>query len=129
MGYTHYYTQQRDLTDVEWNAAIGLIDDIIRVSPVKVRFFANDDYLTLNGIDYDSHEDFCLTRVNSGFNFCKTARKPYDLVVCAALILINQMAPDVFDISSDGSIHDWRYVIDFLNEHIDYDQRTIGFIW
>ena len=128
MGYTHYYTQQRDLTDIEWDAIVGIVDEIIRFSPVKVHFSANDFSFILNGVE-DSHEDFYLTKINSGFNFCKTARKPYDLVVCASLIMINELVPDAFEIGSDGSIHDWQYAIDFLDEHIDYDQRTIDFLW
>lgn len=88
MGYTHYYTQQRDLTDIEWDAIVGIVDEIIRFSPVKVHFVADDLSFILNGVN-DGFEDFYLTKKNGGFRFCKTAQQPYDLVVCASLIMIN----------------------------------------
>lgn len=62
-----------------------------------------------------SHETFVLTRergtladweVREGhttkFDFCKTARKPYDLAVCAVLILADYRLGDFFAVSSDG---------------------------
>lgn len=67
-----------------------------------------------------SHETFWLTRLTQGDDagswFTKTARKPYDWLVCAALILINHESPGSFDISSDGDVDDWEPVIKWLTE-------------
>ncbi len=62
------------------------------------------------------HETFCINVMQSGneWNFCKTARKPYDLLVCCALIsLANNYPANVFSFSSDGDIEDWQPAIDF----------------
>ena len=61
------------------------------------------------------HETFLLTRKDSGnFNFCKTARKPYDLMVCAVLFLAKYHLKDKIKISSDGDMEDWKPAIEFV---------------
>lgn len=40
----------------------------------------------------------------SYFNFCKTARKPYDLAVTLVLLAAHEVASGALDIGSDG---DW----------------------
>lgn len=64
-----------------------------------------------------SHESFYFERIfkegelnKSGlrFNFCKTAYKPYDLAVTAALIICKHHLKDKIQISSDGEDRDWR---------------------
>lgn len=42
------------------------------------------------------------------FSCCKTAYKPYDILVTACLIALKQHFPDVFTITSDGESHDWE---------------------
>jgi hypothetical protein len=59
-----------------------------------------------------------LKRRNSGsaftntkdfvFAFCKTAYKPYDLVVTACLIVFKNYFKDNFIVSSDGNDSDWQ---------------------
>jgi hypothetical protein len=46
-------------------------------------------------------------KVESGesFDFCKTARKPYDLAVCLVYMILKRHAPKSVKISSDG---DWE---------------------
>ena len=77
-----------------------------------------------NGLD---HETFYLERReykdfsrSNTFSFCKTARKPYDLLVCAVLILIHTYAPESRYISSDGNADDWlaayRWIESILEE-------------
>ena len=54
-----------------------------------------------------SHESFRFDRVaDSTFAFCKTAFKPYDIAVTAALIAIQHHLPTV-RITSDGNDNDW----------------------
>ena len=68
-----------------------------------------------------SHETFCLERVtditgftqrddDNGliFNFCKTARKPYDIAVCSALIIAKKHFGESIMISSDGDNEEWQ---------------------
>jgi hypothetical protein len=41
-------------------------------------------------------------------NFCKTARKPYDIAVTASLILAKKIFGDIIKVSSDGNWSDWE---------------------
>ena len=52
--------------------------------------------------------------------FCKTNRKPYDLVVCAVLAIATQRAPGWLRItSSDGDASDWQPAVDWASEVLD----------
>jgi len=42
------------------------------------------------------------------FDFCKTAYKPYDAVVCAVLIRAKVIYGDLVDVRSDGDWHEWQ---------------------
>jgi len=53
-----------------------------------------------------SHETFFLDN-RSDRHFCKTARKPYDLMVQCVLILAKHHFKKDFSFSSDGEIEDW----------------------
>lgn len=77
---------------------------------------AVDEVIQFNGDESKdlSHEDFYLIRkekkghkFSGTLTFCKTNRKPYDLLVCATLILVHTYAPNSRDISSDGDADDW----------------------
>jgi hypothetical protein len=60
-----------------------------------------------NGLGEDAHEPFVFPG-QPGFNFCKTAYKPYDEVVTACLIAARDyFPPSILNISSDGSWLDW----------------------
>ena len=69
----------------------------------------------INGKQENAHEDFSARehfRQNfedglDGSNFCKTARKPYDIVVVACLAVLKHRLGDLIDVSSDGNAKDW----------------------
>jgi hypothetical protein len=73
----------------------------------------SDDLIRFNGWQDEGHETFMVTKklgdykVESGesFDFCKTARKPYDLAVCLVYMILKRHAPKSVKISSDG---DWE---------------------
>ena len=81
------------------------------------------DEINFNAMHPENFEDFCNTRRISslnrsvlrtgspeGFSFCKTARKPYDVVVCATLIAIKHHLGDYVSVSSDGdfdNVNEW----------------------
>jgi hypothetical protein len=48
------------------------------------------------------------------FAFCKTARKPYDLVVCGALVVIIKHAAKWVTVSSDGDPEDWQPALEWV---------------
>ena len=54
-------------------------------------------------ISLENLNDNWLHRENGDvWNFCKTARKPYDLAVCLALLSFKKVFGDDFEYSSDG---------------------------
>ncbi len=71
-----------------------------------------DSKVCFNGCEQDAHETFYVERNNAQpewrkgdpqhFSFCKTARKPYDVVVVACLIALSSVFGSRVEISSDG---------------------------
>lgn len=117
MGYTHYFPAKRDFTTDEFLQIGEAVRAIIKASPVPVvREFdrpdespeINGDFIAFNGPGADGHETFWLPREKEGFQFCKTAEKPYDVVVTACLIAADKIAPGALDIGSDGGPDDWQ---------------------
>jgi hypothetical protein len=134
MGYTHYFPQQRSFTDQEWSelcaAAQVMIDHADKIHNVHVmgdyqemnfdnpvdeeQPIITDDRIWLNGCGDQSHEDFVITKEKvEEFSFCKTAHKPYDLVVCLILLSAHKIAPDALKIGSDG---DWTGEWDLIRK-------------
>jgi len=57
---------------------------------------------------------------SDGFSFCKTSRKPYDLMVKAVLIVCKHYLKDDIDISSDGDGEDWIEAAKFVQSILGY---------
>ena len=62
--------------------------------------------IRFNGVGEDGHETFYLSPDESGWGFCKTARKPYDIVVVAILSMLDEYLGDKFEWRSDGDNED-----------------------
>lgn len=111
MGYTHYWDQKKDFTKSQWSAILGdanglLTQPLFQIPLEDVTF--STEQIRFNGVEDDGHETFVVTRKKGDeFNFCKTARKPYDLFVGLILARINHHAKGVLAISSDGDWDDW----------------------
>lgn len=109
MGYTHYFeNMKRPLTRKE----VSVIKEIIVTSDVEIVGGSGKDgtkakvtskEINLNGLNEDSHEDFTLG-AKDFCGFCKTAEKPYDVVVVAILHYLSQQS--VLTWSSDGDEED-----------------------
>lgn len=110
MGYTHYWnTETWTALDSEgFKTVLPIVRDIVtryrdllcwecdqpeRTPEVSERF------IRFNGKGDDGHETFIFKPNDHGF--CKTARKPYDLAVCEALLVLNAYIPNM-QLSSDG---------------------------
>jgi hypothetical protein len=64
------------------------------------------------------HETMLLTQhLTPGFQFCKTARKPYDWFAVACLLLAEKHCPGCFKVSSDGDPEEWQPVLVWLEAH------------
>ena len=132
MGYTHYYEQKRSFTDAEWSIIVKgwkliskeakiYVDDQSEFAGPRIR-----QYFDINGIGDEAHENFYLEKEKGfhdiQFTFVKTARKKYDRYVVALLILINNVAPDAFEVSSDGYLDDWFDGMDIVKNYVRQSQ-------
>lgn len=116
MGYTRYWkTTGKPFTDefVKMNKNIVSIaetkfDIVIKNGIGEDKPIINKEKILLNG-DAEhglDHETYCLiSEEKSDFEFCKTARKPYDVVVNALLQIANEYGY-VKDVRNDGPYND-----------------------
>ena len=123
MGYTHYYYQSRSFDKREWEQirkdVETIIEDCIANNITLVQEYddhkppiVNSKRVFFNGKADEGHETFVVDRTpqyrsydNKNeplFQFCKTARKPYDMAVGLCLLRIRAIAPTAITVSSDG---------------------------
>jgi len=130
MGYTHYFTQTRNLTQDEWDLLARETVSIIKKSGIDIvdwdgevgsKYTVDNDEIIFNGSGEDSHETFALSRIGDGFSFCKTAGKDYDVVVTAVLSAVQAIAPGAYAIASDGDQSDWEAGIALADYVMDED--------
>ena len=149
MGYSNYIRQSKDFTDTEWTAITTdirkLFENLPAVIPDKgipgdsgevLKIddqdggppIVNDKHVLFNGAGYfgADHETFELTkqRMDDGFSFCKTARKPYDLAVQACMLIAMYHAPYTIKISSNGGADEWTTAANLLSS-IDVPMFTV----
>ena len=104
MGYTHYW-KQKSLLEVSPKQR-ELIDEVLKEHADILDIETNTNReLVLNGIEENSHETFVIEfGKKTEFEFCKTARKPYDIPVCKILLVLRYSKG--FELSSDGDINE-----------------------
>lgn len=103
MGFTRYWENSNKLID---DKTLETIKNIINIAKedygidIDVKALTNM-YIKLNGDENKGldHEDFVID-LKSGFNFCKTNEKPYDIVVNAILKLL-ESKNKIHDIEKD----------------------------
>lgn len=114
MGYSHYWTHRRRFTNAEWTEITSDMLKIICASGVPVEedpFSAGT--MLLNGVGADGYETFRVIQNRPleynerGWDFCKTAQKPYDVIVTAILCYLESHWPKHFSVGSDGDVDDW----------------------
>ena len=111
MGYTHYWTLENAIEQSNWDKFLEGARQIIATAidaGIKIEDNSTDSAIHNNGVGALAHEDFVISSDDVGFNFCKTAAKPYDAVVTASLIHAKKIFGDAIEVSSDGSWHDWE---------------------
>ena len=60
------------------------------------------------------------------FNFCKTARKPYDIAVTCALVIACHHFKDKIMISSDGGISsEWKEAVEMCKDRLGYGEDLV----
>jgi|694.fasta_scaffold26626_12 hypothetical protein len=139
MGYTHYWNfEPNKVKDTEtlrkkFNKASKQIKSFANWLPnkgIKIcgglgqgKPIFNETEIWFNGdaSEHLDHETFnihwCLrvTYKDSWRDFCKTACKPYDLLVCFALLTFAEIFPEAFSFSSDGDMEDseWQQGVEY----------------
>ena len=153
MGYTHYFTQNRNFTRSEWETVSADLRTMLQYAQHDCGIALasgsgdggtspefNADFISFNGVGDDSHETFLIRRKikrtpdypgeqNLSWDFCKTARKPYDAAVTACLCYLGSItrrddprtgAPligsEVFSTSSDGGGSDFLVGLDLARK-------------
>lgn len=115
MGYTHYWNESAYVfTDDEWQKLKAATAGIVRESlaaGIKLAVetgeeqppYVGDDYIRFNGFESDEgFETFVLDKEGHTFEFCKTARKPYDAAAVAVLLAARGITDGRFVWYSDG---------------------------
>jgi hypothetical protein len=135
MGYTHYWRfhkekmKTQELREVFQGITYNInyifdklpqSKDILHGGLGEGEPIINETEVWFNGDESQGldHETFCINwKDQEAFGFCKTARKPYDLFVCLALLSFYEYFPsDVFTLSSDGDAEDWQEAVDLYNQ-------------
>lgn len=140
MGYSHYFYRKVNLDDVAFQGVARDCQKICEILDTPIQYELDNDSPALfdkdaihfNGIGDDGHETFYLPKVytrkmpsslshlNLPFQFCKTARKPYDINVCCCLIIAKHHLGDDIRVNSDGSLNDWKEAMEKCQEHLGY---------
>lgn len=139
MGYTHYWSfvktkKESKKNEASYQKAIRACNKIIQgynkaVKEQDPKHYARlsgysaytSDYggLQVNGAGDYSHEEFLMREHfnQNGSDFCKTANKPYDVVVVACLIVLKHYLGNAFNVSSDGQRPDWVDGLDLATKY------------
>lgn len=144
MGYTHYWSHDENLGRKALFAAMQDARKIVEAAQAKGIALAGpngdgepmvSEGIALNGVAEESHESFIfpnnpndpfINKVNGSlWAFCKTARKPYDLVVCAILLVLKHHMGKQIRISSDGDRREdeWLPAEQMVKEVLGYTVR------
>ncbi len=147
MGYTSYWRGNRcnEQDEKGYHLALPLIQKILERHKDIVCYehdqpdrppIADIQEIRFNGKGEDGHETFCFTSQTPKFAFCKTARKPYDIVVCECLLVLKACMPNLI-MSSDGFSDNlpsdgeeptldgmWMLAIENVRNHFNIDYRV-----
>lgn len=117
MGYTHYWTFKKSPANIadgkeKFANAVALFKEGLKKLqdiPLGNGRGENEPIITdtevcFNGKAPEDYETCAMSLESKGFDFCKTARQPYDVAVCLLLLCMADAFGDDFEYSSDGDI-------------------------
>ena len=122
MGYTHYFSTTKTATQEQWDAFTKKAKEIIDAFGTVYNWDGtiegvemDECMIRLNGCaeNGESHETFLIDFNSGEWTFCKTARKPYD-AVCVALLMVGVEMGIIKDWSSDGDGEDFAEAKELL---------------
>ncbi|MBK1734879.1 hypothetical protein CKO15_06155 [Halorhodospira abdelmalekii] len=134
MGYTHYWHYAQRSLDLErWQQIESFFVELRQQQRVSIedrsdlRLHGGSGMIAINGCAAHAHDPFKLAYfhgdpkrdqvvqrkrrigMTSSLRYCKTARKPYDLLVTALLTYSRAIAPDwIEQVQSDGGAEEWE---------------------
>lgn len=135
MGYTHYFrlnsTLDKETINKICNDTEKLLENLSSIvcfdpdeENSQPKIDSENGVLMFNGKGSDCYEDFHLDMKRTGFNFCKTNYKPYDLAVCGTLLILAEHALDSIELSSDGDIEDYNNAIILYKQIFNKEPKT-----
>lgn len=110
MGYTRYWTITGELDENKFADVAKRLKNVMVLTGAWDTLESIEgqpprcglDGIVFNGRDDEGHETFSIHPTDTGWDFCKTARKPYDVFVHLVLRLLEEYFPDQVEIDSDG---------------------------
>ncbi len=128
MGYTHHFEFENDGDQLP-DEVVAELKELCEKTEVPLCAEYGSDLpplfsprlIRFNGVAENGCDDFILDFQDSFSDFCKTARKPYDLPVCICLLVLSIKFPG-FSFSGDGIWGDgewdelWSAAVDYLIE-------------
>lgn len=148
MGYTHYWSYDENLDKAALSRALldaKKITDAVQQRRIVLRGGLGKGepeisewgiWLNGDGEKGLDHETFAFPmtpdmakrakELHGGlWDFTKTARKPYDLAVCAILLVLKHHLGNQIRIASDGDrkADEWLPAEDLVSEVLGYDQQ------
>jgi hypothetical protein len=131
MGYTHYWESyamtipDEAVTVIKALLAKAYADGVVQLEYDDPRPpVVTAEEIRFNGVGENGHETFHFNvhdelRSWDGtpFDFCKTARKPYDALVMRVLIVLKYHLQDRLQVRSDGGFtEEWQQARDAMRD-------------
>jgi len=142
MGYTHYWYRPRTIGKPIWGEIARDVTKVLAEVDKTKPLAGHDgtgsmslgrDEIVFNGREPEDYETFCLTRVcatrcrddhdGRHFDFCKTAKRPYDLAVMAVLVVLKHHLKDAAVVYTDGENADWHPAMFLCQELLGYGRE------
>lgn len=118
MGYTHYFELKKEPPASKFKKAVETLNAIFAEHNDLRALLAGWDgtgeptfcgeRIVFNGRadKNEDYETFRVERARPEWAFCKTARMPYDVVVCITLLVLRKvLGAKTFTFSSDGTYY------------------------
>ena len=127
IGYTSYWSGSTKCKVITWAMVCHDLRRVIDDAGIPLGGsdgsglpVINEHEICFNGQgDDDSHEAFHVGRNTVHSDFCKTERKPYDLIVCCALMILREYIPTLV-VASDGDAEDWADAVALCRRVLEY---------
>lgn len=130
MGYTHYIrTDKARISKTAFKkitADVKLIESHLDTAGIitlhdglgeEKGVVYGDNYLAFNGKDDEGYETFYISISDDEdtYNFCKTARKGYDIAVCMTMLSVARHSAKKVVLKTDGTNNDWADAVKRFN--------------